>query len=320
MKVIVNEMYLYYRRQLYLTGTPVVHAFCTFLHEGQYTEIPVIVGSSQVKELNNLDNVIKLNYRLFGPIPYEGGQVELLLALFNVQTADYGKDFLDLLGSISQITGVGELSTALQLLKPLKNGLEGLFGLNKCSPHIGIDDTFSSEAGAAAPLTEGYRVVVNADETKMRGKQLWVKQGRLQCGDSLANAQPFSDADYILFQIQSLDARDDWTSLNSIKQAWDNVVMAATKANKADTNSAYAAFRSIVLTSPDLIWSDRIRIVDALRKRVTDISNVPETVRGKLTHEEKNKIIDKEISDYLQNAPPAKEAIMRKVEDIPESV
>jgi len=324
LKILLCDMYLEKRRILYKTSTPVVHAYCSFLHDGQPEQIPIIVGSSQIKELNNLNDIIKLNFRIFGPTPFDGGAVELLVALFAVETEDYGNKFLEVLSSLSVLTGVGELNTSAVLLKPLKDGIEGLFGLNKYVPHIGVHDTFSLDEGCPSPLTSGYRVVINTSEASMKGKELWVKGGRLMSGPTLGKAQPFTDADYLLFKIQPLAARDDWKALDSIKETWDKTTQEAAKSGNKDVESAFTAFRGAVINSPDLIWSDKVRLVDAMKNRLDEISTMKEPPRAirragvELTPEQRNEELYKEMENSLSKAISIEEA--KNVKNIPKNL
>lgn len=318
----LNDMYLEHRRVLYKKMVPIVHAFYKV---GKSEAIPVIVGASQLKELstNQLEKVIKLNYRIFGPTPFEGGDVEMFVGLFAVETADYGNRFLDLLGSLSTLAGAGEIGAAVQIMKPLKDGIEGLFGLNKTQCHIGVHDTFSLDKGAPSPLRSGYRVVIDTSEDEMKGKELWVTNGRLMCGDSRDSAKTFTDADYILFKIQSLRERGDFMLLNSINEAWDAAIQESSKPGERNHIGALVTFWKIVLRSKDLILSDKIRLLDALKKKLEDLKKTLEEVGKKppvikvvMFPQQRYEEIEADIKTSLSKAISIEEAKSKTVKDV----
>ena len=274
-RIWVNDMFLNHRRVLYQTRSPLVHAFCRFLYRGEVKELPLVAGSGQIGGLRlAVDRVVNLNYPVVGPVPFQGGEVEIILALVAVEAADYGNQLLDVLGTLSELTGKGELKLGLQLLKPLKRGLEGLFGLDKVKAHLGVHDTFAAGESSPNPLHSGYRVVFDATRDQIDQRQLWVKKGRLCVGSTPQAAQPFEGTDYFMFYIEGIQERDDWSILNSIKGAWDETISKVQSGNNDDINLAFVAFKSVVLESPDLIWSDRARLIDALSKKVQQVLNL----------------------------------------------
>lgn len=275
LRIWINDMFLNHRRVLYQTRYPLVHAFCRFLYRGRMEEVPTIAGTSQIDGLTSaLDRVLNLNYRLIGPIPFRGGEVEILLGLVAVEAAEYASQLLDVLGSLSDLTGRGELKLALQFLQPLKRGVEGLFGLQKVRLHLGVHDTFTTGESSPNQLCPGYRAVIDARQDQVDQSRLWVKQGRLCTGPSLEAARPFEETDYLLFYIERMNKRDDLSALDSIQGAWDETISKATSGAEEDIDLAFQTFRGIVLQSPDLIWSDQVRLIDGLSKKVRQIVKI----------------------------------------------
>ena len=281
LRVWLNDMYLTHNRVLYSTRIPIVHALCRFLYQGSFEIVPIIAGPGQIKELSfDLENVLNINHRLIGPVPFTGGEVEIVLALFALEIADYGDQFLEVLGTLSELTCSGELKTAFKFMQPLKKGLEGLLNLKKTTPHLGIHDTFTSSGAAPQPLIPGYRVIINAPSDDIDLDKLWVDRGRLLYGTSLDEALPFKGADYLLFYIERLAERDDWSILASISQAWDEVIIKANKEDDKELSMAINNFMGLVFASQDLIWSDQVRLIDALKKRVKKIHQIKTGLRS----------------------------------------
>jgi hypothetical protein len=207
--------------------------------------------------------MVNLNYSLLGPVPYRGGDVELLIALVAMEATDYGDQLLDVLGMLSQLTSRGELKAALPFLQPLKRGVEGLFGIKEHEVHLGMHDTFSSGVGTPHRLTPGYRVVMDVTNNQLDPATLWVREGRLCSGPNLQSATPFEGADYFLFCLEKVDVRGDDTP--SVREAWDATTEKAANSSGQEVDLAVSAFKTIVLTSPDLIWNDKqARILDLI--------------------------------------------------------
>jgi hypothetical protein len=267
LRVWLNDMYLAHRRVLYQVRQPLVHAACKFEYGSETRDLRLVVGPGQSAKLTaGLEHIANLNYPLLGPVPYLGGNVELLITLMAMQTADYGKQLLDLLGTLGQLTGRGEIKTALRFLEPLKTGIEGLFGMRGAEVHLGVHDTFGSGASAPNRLTPGYRVVMDARAGQIDPATLWVRDGRLCRGTVPESATPFDAADYFLFYLEKLDQREN--DLPSVREAWTAAIKAAQRATEKDLDFALAVFKAAVVDSPDLILSDQIARVTALNDKV----------------------------------------------------
>jgi len=264
LRVWLNDMYLAHKRVLYQTRCPVVHATCRFNYASTIQDLRLIVGPGQSKELGAaLDHTVNLNYPLFGPVPYLGGDVELLVAFVAMEVTDYGDKLLDVLGMLSQLTGSGELKASLPFLQPLKRGIQGLLGMQGLKVHIGVHDAFSSGAAAPNPLSPGYRVVMDVTDSRIDPATLWVRDGRLCSGPNLQSATPFEGADYFLFYLEKAGVRGD--DIPSVREAWDATIEKAARSSEQEVDLALNAFKAIVLTSPDLVWNDQqTRILDLI--------------------------------------------------------
>ncbi len=269
LRIWLTDLYLAHRRVLFQTRSPLVHASCRFLYWGAEQQLPLVAGPGQIEGMGAaLDRAVNLNYRLLGPVPFRGGEVELFLALVAVQEADYGDQLLDVLGALSLLTGRGELKLALQLVQPLKRGVEGFFGLGESEVQLGLHDTFSASPNAPNRLTPGYRVVMDAADQDLDQGSLWVKDGRLCTGPTLESAALFEGADYLLFYLERVGRRDDIAGMVSIQQAWDEAISKARGSTDDELDIAYDTFKGTVLGSPDLIWDDQAELIERLKERV----------------------------------------------------
>lgn len=270
LRVWLNDMYLAHKRFLYQTRCPLVHAACHFNYAGAAQDLQLVVGPGQSENLRTaLDHTVNLNYLLLGPVPYCGGDIELLITLVAMEATDYGNQLLDVLGLLSQLTGRGDLKAALPFLQPLKRGVEGLLGIQGLKVHLGVHDTFTYGDGLPNRLTPGYRVVMDVTDCQIDPATLWVRDGRLCSGANLQSATPFEGVDYFLFYLEKVGARGDDSP--SLREAWNATIEKAAQSSEQEVDVALNAFKAIVLTSPDLIWSDKQVRIQKLIERVKAI-------------------------------------------------
>jgi len=266
----LNDMYLAHKRVLYQTRCPVVQATCRFTYANSMQDLHLIVGPGQSEKLSAaLDRMINLNYPLFGPVPYRGGDVELLIALVAMEVTDYSDMLVDVLGLLSQLAGRGELKAALPFIQPLKRGIEGLFGMQKLKIHLGVHDSFTSNTSAPNCLKSGYRVVIDIAHNNIDPATLWVKDGRLYEGSNPQAINPYNKADYFLFSLEKSSTRGD--DMPSVRDAWDATIKQATQSNDQEVDQALSAFKAVVLNSPDLIWNDQQARIQTMVDRLKTI-------------------------------------------------
>jgi hypothetical protein len=269
-RIWLNEMYLAHSRVLYQTRSPLVHATCRINYGGEAQDFPFVAGPIQRGDLRiGLDRIVSVNYSLLGPVPYRGGDLELLITLSAMVLNDYGDQLLNVLGTLSELVGGSEIKAALPLMKPLKSGVEGLLGMEHLKMHLGVHDTLTPGVASHHRLSTGYRAVIDRVDSEIEPRMLWVRDGRLCEGASLESARPFNSADYLLFSIESVDRRGD--DLPSVTQAWDATIRLAAVGSDEEVDLVFASFRMLVLTSPDLIWEEKQFRIRFLADRISMI-------------------------------------------------
>lgn len=279
-RVWITEMYLENSREFYKEYSPMVNAFCRFKYQNKLQEIPIIAGSNQIDGLKgNLSNVIHLNYKLLGPLKYEGGTFEILIGLFGLVSKDYGKELIDVLSDISQLSCQGELQIGLNYANLLKNNIETIFGIEDIQPRIGLHDSFSISVNSPKKFRPFYGIVINSEEDKVDLNKLWVKEGRLLYGDNFNNAKPFKEKDYFLFYIEKLNNHDNFNSISSVDIAWKNSenIMKINGLNKESANKAIEQFKNSIMWINDLTYLDKTMLIETFRtsiKRKLDLIQI----------------------------------------------
>jgi hypothetical protein len=66
------------------------------------------------------------------------------------------------------------------------------------------------------PLRSGFHIGVGAPETDVPFQSLWIRDGRLVNGQTVALAQPYAGNDYFVLHLERLLRRPDWPGLPRI--------------------------------------------------------------------------------------------------------
>lgn len=254
------EMYLAAARKLWHQIYPTVHAFTKI----GPVEIHTIAGPAQLHDLgdSNLDLLANLNISLAGPLPYNGEEVSLLVGLYAIPGHDSAKVLIDIMASFTSLdpSAIGRASA---LAVPIKNGIEGILGLDQATLHLGVRDSFNP---ASHPLQSGYFIGVAASDQTIDMTQLWVVNGRLRKGKDPASATPYTDHDYLLLAIEHVDSREEWSTLPELQdlQKKFSTIISDVQFSAPEKRSRLAAlwpaFVQALADSPNLTEPDCDRI------------------------------------------------------------
>ncbi len=272
-RLILAEMSLRRDREWFASWYPAVHSLVTFRFGDQKIEIPYIAGSLALKDLSvtNLERVIQLNHPLTSLVPFNGGDIDIIAGLLAMQGANYLNRFINVLTNFSKLLIVPQLSSTLSVAAPLVQGVEELLGVNNGALHLGFHQLFSKGGGNLQP---GYTAVILAEENKINRNRLWVVDGQLRQGNSLDDNQPFSGYTYMLLKIESQEGRDDWESLSSIQQPFNNAIDALIKGKSQEAQSYLRQAIATALQSPDLTLGHRYVAARRLKERFDEIHDL----------------------------------------------
>jgi hypothetical protein len=215
----------------------------------------------------NLCKMISLNHQLTTLMPFNGGVLELVAVLLAMKGKDHVASVVKVMGDLSKLLVVPQLSTALGVALPIASGVQDLLGGGAGKGQLGIHQAFVGEGGSESNvLRPGYFAVIDGNAADYPAADFWVRDGRLHHGASMGASQPFEAASHLLFHVELRDKRDDWMSLKDIQDAYQESIrqLGEGENEKADL----AIMRAIVLvrTSPDLTRADRNRVALAVKE------------------------------------------------------
>jgi len=209
-----------------------------------------------------------------GAHPYQGGRLILSVVLCQVTRADYARSVLKLVETAAgALSFAAQLSTYLKIADVVLTGVETLFGKNDMEPLVGLRAEFNPDTGK--PLTPGYYALIDMQESQVEADKLYVREGRLNYGESLATAQPYRQSDYVLYSIARSDTRSDTDTL-PFYPIFEQVKQEASKGTSEAKESAKANMLSLwqqMALSPDLTIPQRNTLQNAYVAEMLEIYN-----------------------------------------------
>lgn len=248
-EMFVDAMWLPKARKLTSYYHGVVHAYTAVDRLGDdkarfaFVTTPTELAKVDPKSLRQ---VVTRTQRALGPVPWRGGDLELELGLFSVNSGDVTDSVLDLVASMASTGGVAFMSAAAPFVPFVRKGLQVVTGANGANYlEIGLDQVFTE------PQTGTYAIIA-ADRRDIDAKRLAVAtDGRL-----LFDGETLREFPWLVFRIASTIQKADFGTIPELRAAWASFVAAVRNRKRADAEEALTIFRTTALTSPDLISSD----------------------------------------------------------------
>ena len=276
-----SDMLLRYDRIGPWSVTPGVQSLVVLTFGDQRQEVPGLVGPAKIArvEAKGRSGVRTERQVLTQLMPYRGGLVEIEAALLQLPGEDYFGAFMDVLGGLSEIVSLGEVSTGLDVANKLGDGIGGLLGVSgEGKLVLGWMSDFA-EAGRT-PLLPGYVAVL--PQGSIDPAELYVSDGLLH-RRSADGAERIDDVDYLLLEIEQQQARADWESLRSISKPLQR---AQEYLDGGDAANAEAFFKAAIIATrqtSDLTGSDKKRaIADILARTPPGAPAQAETTESSL--------------------------------------
>jgi len=253
-QVRVNEMYLVNQREWFKEYDPLVFVTTEFLYKDHYELVPFVVGPSMMQNFGAKvpAGMVFSDTTVTGLHPYRGGALKLAVVLGRFEQANYARK---LLGWVEKATKVFDFASALgQYLKVadlVLDGVDGLLGGDGTNTLAGLRKEI--DPGADDMIAGGYYALI--DKPGIDRFKLWVREHQLTYGDSMADAKPFREADYLLYSITQTAERTDLAVL-PFYPLYQRVIEQAMQATTSDrwktTKADMVALAQTLRFSPDL--------------------------------------------------------------------
>jgi len=251
-----------------------VHSYASLLHLNRgRAEFQTVTTPNMLKDQDakNLDRVISFNHRLLGPVPYRGQDLEIEIGLFSIKSSELAGPFIDVLERMSNAAGVSYVSSAMPFVAPLKDGINLLIGgADSTILEVGLSTTFEE-------VRTGTYCVIRAPKGSIDPTGL-----RLDTDQRLVDSSgtPITDHPYLVFSIEASDRRDDWFLVPELAKAYQDLKEVAEKGQTSEATDAFAVFRRISLTSPELLRADAKRLVDNVGNQIEEVLKPPRRFLG----------------------------------------
>lgn len=281
----LSQMYLKKERDWFKSWYPVVHSLVRFQFGAQVVEVPHIAGPLHLKDVkeSNLEHAVQLNYNLTTLMPYNGGVVELAAGLLAMAGKNYLNSAIKVMGDLSGMLVVPQLSAALAVAQPIANGVQDLLSGGDGEMALGLHQSFAAAGGGGAnDLRPGYIAVVLAEEGKYEKSNFWVETDGLRYGPTQQASRPLTGVTHMLFRIEGRTERDDWMGLTPIIQARDEALKALADGNNDQADAAIKRAIFLVRTSPDLTAADRKRVAAAVKTEYEEAKSGFESVEREI--------------------------------------
>jgi len=186
--------------------------------------------------------------------------VEFTAGLFRAKQADYLHGLLKVLGDLSGLLAVPQLSAALTVAEPVARSLQGLLEDADGDLELGLHDTWVGAGGTADNLLRsGYIAVIRATEAELDKTKLTVVGQRLQL-----SGKPVTGHSYMLLRIESRTERDDWNQLSAITAPMEQMRDAMNDHNIDKAKDHLRAAKRAALGSADRTRLDARRVAKSL--------------------------------------------------------
>jgi len=289
----VNEMFLTYKRKWFNEYDPMVLVISEFTYAKDRKSVPFVVGPSLIKAAveesgKKLPNgMLFTNTRVAGIHPYRGDGLTLSVVLYRLRVEDYLRKLMKVVETAAGALSFGTaLGAYLKIGDVILEGIDSLFDLGAIDPIVGHRQEFKQG------FEPGYFALIDMPEGQAANYKFWVRQDQLLAGDTLQDAQPFREADYVLYSISQMEDRDD-LDLLPVYALWERVAQEATVNDNnywRNAKSYMNNFYQAMVLSPDLTNVQSQRLADEyitkmeiLHKNATRIGNLSEAKRTALT-------------------------------------
>jgi hypothetical protein len=253
----VNQIFLKYDRQFWTTYAPMALVVSEFDYDEQAKVVPFVVGPSLLEKdkIELPSGFVFSDTKVAGIHPYKGGGLKLTVILYQVKRIDLAKKMLSMVERVASVLDFSQtLAAYVKISGVLVDIVETIISSDDDNqPLIGLRKEFDP----IDDFSPGYFALIDSRNVKIDVSRLWVTDNKLLAGDSRETAEPFTDANYVLYSVRQTKARDDVTKLGFYQQ-WKVALAESSSHEPKKWKSARASWASLcqmMSLSPDLAFA-----------------------------------------------------------------
>jgi len=210
----------------------------------------VATSLAGLKNVKAKDKIIQMNHRILGPIPYRGGDLDIEIGLFAVESSNIVSPYINMLEGLSAAAGVSIVQQALPFVNLISKGIYSLLGAGeKNNLVVGIRNTYDT------PTTGNFVVIAGPDPGKAKIKLKNIKldeQYRLLN----KNGDQYQDYPYIVFSIYTTKTRQTWFNIKKLADAYKKLIDATGVKPAEEVTKIFGDFKRALYLSPDILPED----------------------------------------------------------------
>ncbi len=274
-RVWLCQMFLGTRSTLTADWLPAAHARVSLTR----TARPPLEYSKVLRpEADQLAQGVKLNYPLTDLIPFNGGIVEIEAALIAWQQANRMDVAVELLQAVSAVAiPISAVAPALEIATKVTTAARNLVEKGEGAVHLDLHQSFTSGNDAdsstepATVLRPTYLAVLLADESQVSPGTLRVVDSQLCQVNTDGQVSHLVGWDFLLLRVEGRATVDSFW-LPEMEALLDKAISALEAGNRTLAENYRSAAIAVAWRSPFFTWSDRDRIIDAIKARFDHVA------------------------------------------------
>jgi len=273
----LKQMLLRNQREYWREFRPFSTFVAGFVHNGQAREMPFILGPQRLGEHAAAlggDAVEYRNLRIAGPFPYEGDDLQLFSALSRLEANNWAVQALGLLETVARAFDASKVTRYLAVAAPLVAGLESFLGMEKVELRLGMQQVYEQPVGRGGlrpnALRARHELLLNLPDHALDAaarRRFWVREGRLFHGAAAETAQPYREADFLLFEIRPLRARGDYTTFDFHAVNWQDTLKALWDGSEELARQKLRLTAAALAQCGDIVRPQRVALLRAYKEQ-----------------------------------------------------
>lgn len=284
LEVFVESLRLEEGRRFATRFNGMIYSFISFARAGAANaQMASVTKPGKLAELDpqNLDRVITIENKLLGAVPWRGGTLGLELGLFSVKSGNLMSPILDYVTRVSEAGGISFVGKVKPFLPLITEGLDLIAGQK---------EDVAIEVALDADLTPGrseYLAIIARERGQITPSEVTLDPTDRRL---LEDGKPL-EASYCVLSLRATSEKADYGEIPELAAAYATFRDALKSGIRTNADDAKQALRIAIYTTPDLIDSDKDRLVALNEKEFnrifaggpigdTKVAPPPETLQG----------------------------------------